>query len=36
VGALGKEAVSIETDVNALIRDMNAAIAEADQFIKHF
>ncbi|MCA1794883.1 MAG: DUF2959 domain-containing protein [Desulfobacteraceae bacterium] len=36
VGALGKEAASIETDVDALIRDMNAAIAEADQFIKHF
>ncbi|MCF8092774.1 MAG: DUF2959 domain-containing protein [Desulfotignum sp.] len=28
--------VTVETDVDALIRDMNAAIAEADQFIKHF
>jgi hypothetical protein len=28
--------VTIETDVDALIRDMNAAIAGADQFIKHF
>ncbi len=35
VGALGKEALSIETDVDALIRDMNRAIAEADQFIAH-
>ena len=35
VGALGREALSIETDVDALIRDMNRAIAEADQFIAH-
>ena len=35
VGALGKEALSIETDVDALIRDMNRAIAEADQFVAH-
>jgi hypothetical protein len=36
VGALGREALSIETDVDALIRDMNTAIAEADQFIASF
>ena len=35
VGALGKEALSIETDIDALIKDMNRAIAEADQFIAH-
>ncbi|MFN2437281.1 MAG: DUF2959 family protein, partial [Desulfotignum sp.] len=35
VGALGKEALSIETDIDALIEDMNRAIAEADQFIAH-
>jgi hypothetical protein len=36
VGALGREALSIETDVDALIRDMNTAIAEADRFIASF
>jgi hypothetical protein len=36
VGALGREALSIETDVNALIRDMNTAIAQADRFIENF
>jgi hypothetical protein len=35
IGALGKEALSIETDVDALIQDMNRAIAEADRFIAH-
>jgi DNA-nicking Smr family endonuclease len=35
IGALGKEALSIETDVDVLIQDMNRAIAEADQFIAH-
>lgn len=35
VGTLGREALSIETDVQALIKDMNAAIAEADRFISH-
>lgn len=36
VGVLGQEALSIETDVTALIKDMNAAIAEADKFITDF
>ena len=35
IGALEKEALTIETDVDALIRDMNRAIAEADRFIAH-
>jgi predicted nucleic acid-binding Zn-ribbon protein len=35
IGALGKETLSIETDVDALIKEMNRAIAEADQFIAH-
>jgi len=36
VGALGQEVVSIEGDVESLIRDMGASIQEADQFIKNF
>jgi DNA-nicking Smr family endonuclease len=36
VGALGREVVSIEGDVDRLIRDMGASIQEADQFIKNF
>lgn len=36
VGALGQEMVSIEGDVESLIRDMGASIQEADQFIKNF
>jgi hypothetical protein len=34
VGALKGETASIETEVQQLIRDMNAAISEADAFIK--
>ncbi len=36
VGALGREVVSIEGDVDRLIREMGASIQEADQFIKNF
>ncbi len=36
VGALGREVISIEGDVDRLIRDMGASIQEADQFIKNF
>lgn len=36
VGALGQEVVSIEGDVERLIRDMKSSIQEADQFIKNF
>lgn len=35
VGALRGEVVSIESDVQRLIDEMNASIAKADEFIKH-
>ncbi len=34
VGALGAEMVSIQTDVNVLIRDIERAIQEADDFLQ--
>ena len=36
VGALGGEVVSIEKDVESLIKDMNRSILEAENFIKTF
>lgn len=34
IAALGDELVAVQTNVNSLMRDMEAAIAEADSFIK--
>ena len=34
LAALQDESVRIETDVNALLRDLSTAIAEADRFIQ--
>ncbi len=36
VGSLGGEVVSIEKDVESLIKDMNVSIKEAEEFINNF
>ena len=33
IAGLGGELVGVQTNVDSLVRDMNAAIAEADKFI---